>query len=26
LGDSNLTFISEAAAIGTLDNTTKGVN
>lgn len=26
LGDSNLTFISEAAALGTLDNTTKGVN
>lgn len=26
LGDSNLTFISEAAAIGTLNNTTKGVN
>ena len=26
LGDTNLTFISEVAAVGTLNNTTKGVN
>lgn len=26
LGDTNLTFISEAAAVGTLNETTKGVN